>query len=124
MRWLAAALTFLFVTFAWVFFRAESFDAAGSMLAGMAGFNGLGAGVGDEPFIGIALGLIIVWTLPDTISVFSKYLPGPTLSGVRSQLQDGWRWKPGTLSAVGVATLFFIAIINSWTIAEFIYYQF
>jgi len=124
MRWLAAALTFLFVTFAWVFFRAENFDAAGSMLAGMAGFNGLGAGVGDEPFIGIALGLIIVWTLPDTISVFSKYLSGPTLSGVRSQLQDGWRWKPGTLSAIGVATLFFIAIINSWTIAEFIYYQF
>lgn len=35
------ALTFLVVVVAWVFFRAESFDAAERILAGMAGMNGV-----------------------------------------------------------------------------------
>ena len=37
----ARTLTFLAVVIAWVFFRAESFDAAGRVLAGMAGANGV-----------------------------------------------------------------------------------
>jgi len=124
MRWLAVILTFLFVTFAWVFFRADSFGAAQAMLAGMVGLNGLGANVGDEPFIGIALGLAIVWGLPDTISIFSKHLAKRTLEDLQSSLQPGWRWEPGLITAASLATLLFISIINSWTISEFIYYQF
>jgi alginate O-acetyltransferase complex protein AlgI len=37
----ARTVTFLAVVVAWVFFRAESFDAAGRVLAGMAGANGV-----------------------------------------------------------------------------------
>jgi alginate O-acetyltransferase complex protein AlgI len=40
-RLTARTLTFLAVVVAWVFFRAESFDAAGRVLAGMAGANGV-----------------------------------------------------------------------------------
>lgn len=39
-RWAGRLLTFLAVVVAWVFFRAESFSAAGAILAGMAGLNG------------------------------------------------------------------------------------
>jgi alginate O-acetyltransferase complex protein AlgI len=123
-RWAAIGCTFLFVTFAWVFFRADSFASAGSILAGMAGLNGIGASVGDEPFWGIAIGLAIIWGLPDTISIFSKHLDHHTLDGVQSDLQKGWRWRPGIGTAIGLASLLFLAIINSWTVAEFIYYQF
>lgn len=123
-RWIATLLTFLFVTLAWVFFRAESFDAAWRVLAGMAGLNGLGATVGDEPFLWILLGVLVVRFLPDTISIFANHLDPRTLDGLKSDLQRGWRWAPGQRTAVMVAALLIFAILNSWTIAEFIYYQF
>jgi D-alanyl-lipoteichoic acid acyltransferase DltB (MBOAT superfamily) len=40
-RGLLAALTFLAIVVTWVFFRADSLDGAGQVLAGMAGLNGL-----------------------------------------------------------------------------------
>ncbi len=40
-RWAARLLTFLAVVVAWVPFRAESFEAAGRILAGLSGFNGI-----------------------------------------------------------------------------------
>jgi len=39
--WLALGVTFLFVNFAWVFFRALTFDDALRLLKGMAGMNGI-----------------------------------------------------------------------------------
>lgn len=71
---ISIVLTFLFVTLTWVFFRAESFDAAYIMLSGMSGLNGLGASVGDEPFIAIAIGFLVVYGLPDTPSIFYRQL--------------------------------------------------
>jgi alginate O-acetyltransferase complex protein AlgI len=123
-RWIAVVLTFAFVTIAWVFFRASSFDAAWGMLAGMSGMNGLGAGVDDDPIYWIILGMLIIRFLPDTISIFSNVLDKHSLIGMSGMLQKGWRWEPKVRTAVIVATILFIAIINSWTIAEFIYYQF
>lgn len=123
-RWLSIFITFIFVTVAWVFFRAESFEAAGLVLSGMAGLNGVGASVGDEPFIAIAIGLGIVWFLPDTVSIFEKYLDKITLETARVETQKGWRWTPGVWTAAGLAFLLFLAVVNSWTTAEFIYYNF
>jgi hypothetical protein len=40
--WLAWALTFFFVNFSWVFFRAENISGAVRLLEGMLGLNGLG----------------------------------------------------------------------------------
>lgn len=123
-KWLAILFTFLFVTVAWVFFRASSFDAAWEILSGMAGMNGIGAGVGDDPWIAIVIGLGIVWLMPDTMSYFSNYLDERTLDGSEGSLQKGWRWKPGVWTAVLIASILFLAIVNSWTAAEFIYYNF
>lgn len=39
-RWCGRILTFMAVVVAWVFFRSESFGAAGNILSGMAGLNG------------------------------------------------------------------------------------
>ncbi|MBI1237456.1 MAG: MBOAT family protein [Alphaproteobacteria bacterium] len=122
--WVSVAFTFLFVVIAWVFFRATSFDAALLMLQGMAGLHGIGPGVGDEPFIAIAIGLAIVWGLPDTASVFMKWFDDATLKTAGLVPQKGLRfttrpWISGTL-----AFLLFLSIVNAWNTAEFIYYNF
>jgi undecaprenyl pyrophosphate phosphatase UppP len=103
-RLFSIVLTFLAVVVAWVFFRAESFSAALSMLAGMAGQHGwslsesawqsLNAshpqwvqGVAmngltplskvnpDRALILIVLGLLIVWTLPNVQQMMQRLRP-------------------------------------------------
>ncbi len=56
----SVALTFLFVNFSWVFFRAEEWRDATRVLAGMFGFNGLGV-LELIPVFYILFFLGIVW---------------------------------------------------------------
>jgi alginate O-acetyltransferase complex protein AlgI len=60
---LATGLTLLCVVIGWVFFRAESFEAATIILSGMIGLNGLGSLILDN--WGVALfatgGIIVLW---------------------------------------------------------------
>ena len=101
----AGALTFLAVIVAWVFFRADSFASALSILAGMAGLNGLSLPTSLEshlsplftnhglitPLFGgmfpntylstgqtigsIAIGLALVWLFPNTRQFMRDYKP-------------------------------------------------
>lgn len=71
----AGALTFLAVVVAWVFFRADSFDAAQAILAGMAGVNGISLPVSLEA----RLAPIVVY-LPFTDVVFTGNFPNTELS--------------------------------------------
>jgi D-alanyl-lipoteichoic acid acyltransferase DltB (MBOAT superfamily) len=101
----AGALTFLSVVIAWVFFRAESFSAAMSVLTGMSGMRGLSlsdsvgthlgayalkmeqanvvfsglaplSGVNpDKALILILLGLMVVWLLPNVSQLTARYRP-------------------------------------------------
>lgn len=116
--------TFIFVSITWVFFRANSFEAANTMLASMAGLNGVGVITDDDPFIAIALGLFIVWILPDTASIFAKVTEANALKIAHIKLQKGLRWKPTPKFAVLTASLLFIATTNIWSVSEFIYYNF
>lgn len=116
--------TFLFVTVAWVFFRATTFDAAGTILSGMTGLNGLGQIPGDEPFIAIALGLLIVWALPDTVSIFAKVMETDAMKTAQIQVQKGLKWRPTPVFAVLTGFLMFLSVINVWAMSEFIYYNF
>ncbi len=116
--------TFLFVTITWVFFRAESFSAASEILSGMAGLNGLGPIPDDEPFIAAALGLFIVWCLPDTVSFFKNVIEEPALQTARVEFQGGLRWSPSRRWAIILGLILFIAMVNVWSVSEFIYYNF
>ncbi len=97
------ALTFIAVVVGWVFFRAESFDAALVMLNGMAGLNGVALpnavavrlgpiwpvlhGVGVTTYLGGGLQFIMTWAwilflfpialiLPNTQQIMSRFEPG------------------------------------------------
>src|SRR5262249_3424319 len=61
-----AALTFLAVVVAWVFFRAPSLDAASNVLQGMAGLRGVGTLEGTRQLAWVAALLAIAWGLPNT----------------------------------------------------------
>src|SRR6185369_3114273 len=119
-QWIARVATFLLVVLAWVFFRAESFDAAHRVLDGMRGMHGwlhgplldpapglsemlkaIGVGVEDDRLAGgLLLGwfvaaLAIVWGLPNT----QQFLLG---EGRSKNARLAWRPTFGWAAALGL----------------------
>jgi len=129
-RWLGRLLTFLAVVVAWVFFRAESMDAALAILRGMAGLNGVTKV--DPNYFGILelkwlLSLfIIVWSLPNIQHIFYRYRPAlETYPGEVSPPRQRWQiWQPDMKWALVTASLLMLALINITHLSEFLYYQF
>ncbi|HEX6829511.1 MAG TPA: MBOAT family protein [Burkholderiales bacterium] len=150
-RWSGRVVTFLAVVVAWVFFRAESLDAALYVLKGMAGLNGvvfpyrwmekLGAagqwlaaqgiefqnlptfkGGGQINFI--VASLVIVWALPNTQQILGAFRPALNLPADVAQTAGRWQWRPTPAwLAAGIATAV-IAMLNISELSEFIYFQF
>ena len=147
-------LTFLAVVVAWVFFRAESFQAAVSILRGMIGFNGVALPLGWQPALGsfgqflmahdvriellprfggarqiafTAILLSIVWLAPNGF----QWMESQNMAlGRKSELLTGiwkrWTWKPDFLNAILVGCAFSYAVIAMYLCSgsEFIYYNF
>jgi D-alanyl-lipoteichoic acid acyltransferase DltB (MBOAT superfamily) len=142
----ARSLTFLAVVVAWVPFRATSIQATLSMLGGMCGLHGVRAvkmaslysqgdlwmapprpvnwGQGGAWIAGL---LLIVWLLPNSQEIFSRYRclgaehPRPDRLAWQ-RLSWCWRRSPGwaTLTALVLAA----ALAQFGQASEFIYFQF
>ena len=78
-RWLARLLTFCVVVVAWVFFRAESLEAALSILQGMAGLNGFARREanwgGGQEIRWLLLMFLVAWGLPNVQQIFHRHRP-------------------------------------------------
>jgi len=149
MHALSVLLTFLAVTVAWVFFRADSLDSALSMLASMAGLNGIvlpdawlakwggfGAwlavqgvafGATDNLIPGgainwIWISLLIVWLAPNTQQIMAAHRPA--LDMPTDTPTTRLRWKPTARAALAVWLLGFVAIVNLNKQSVFLYFQF
>jgi hypothetical protein len=128
---LAWTVTFVAVVVAWVFFRAESLDAAMSMLRGMAGMNGallpdqiidlvpalghVAAGVGKVPHLadGTVMGCVemsVMLALGMGLVLFAPTLP---------QMSQRLRWW----LVVPCAALALQRVLYGES-SEFLYYQF
>jgi len=143
-QWIARVATFLLVVLAWVFFRAESFDAAHRILDGMRGMHGwlhgplldpapgfsgtlmaIGVTVGEDWLAGGLLlswfvaALAIVWGLPNT----QQFLLG---EGRPKNARLAWRPTLGWAAALGllfgVAFTYNLVAVNR--VSEFIYFTF
>jgi hypothetical protein len=109
---------FLQVSFALIFFRAESLRAALAYAHDLAGHNGLGH-IGSV--LDGALGFLlfpVVWFLPNTQQIL-----GEEPVGSHASFWPGLRWKPNVVWTLIMAVLFF-AILTHMENSSFLYFQF
>jgi D-alanyl-lipoteichoic acid acyltransferase DltB (MBOAT superfamily) len=150
--WLRRALTFIAVTVAWVFFRAADLATASSMLASMAGLNGLsipkrfadtgvslaGALSFDgflphdiiayelRPFVipWIAALVLACWILPNTWELMLRYRPAILIYAGRIAA-GRWAWRPTAAWTAATAAALVIALLGMGDgVSEFLYFQF
>ena len=133
-RLLASACTFLAVTFAWVFFRAESFSSASSLLSSMMGLRGMQMPLEWHSTVVPAalwgwLGILlpVVWLAPNSQEIAARYrrfyeaLP---VRGIGSYLLTHKRyWLFPVLLVAGLLEGLVIAMEGA-AVAPFIYFQF
>ncbi|VAW52109.1 Probable poly(beta-D-mannuronate) O-acetylase [hydrothermal vent metagenome] len=146
-------ITFLAVVVSWVFFRAESLDAALIILSGMCGLNGVvlsptwlqvlgpvgqllldnGAQVGlgrvglDKNAIlwSVAL-LFVVWCFPNTQQVMARYKPAFEIyKGEIMAVQCKYLlWKPSLSWVLIIAFTAILSLFSMMKVSEFLYFQF
>lgn len=104
-------LTYTLVNITWVFFRAHSFERAGTILQGMAGLNGAAEPILPTYFVVSAL--LVVTALFTTHWLMRK----TTLESMLSR-------APAMLVAPALALMAFAIIISQGTGNAFIYFQF
>ena len=135
-------LTFLAVVFAWVFFRAESFPAAISVVQGMIGLNGFSLGLNHLSYLGgfgpmaeqigitfqsetlfslrsapwIAAALAICLVLPNSQDWVTRGNPVLRLQGL------GWKPEPVWGLVLGLAAVVAIGFLARPS--EFLYFNF
>jgi len=122
---LSQLITFLAVVFAWVPFRAGHFDATMVMLKGMFGLNGVSLpsfhdANAQDPILWISVGLLFVWTLPNSQEWLAAY--SPAWDKVRSASRFVWRPQPRVAVAMGL--LFAASVLAFKQNSPFLYFQF
>jgi len=119
-------LTITAIVVAWVPFRAESSEAAISMLTSMSGLNGIGA---DSPkrFL-IAIFLLIVTTIipPNTQQIMRNYRPAFEIYNIDKDLKNNKQiqWKPTAIWSIVISLMFIISLLSLSSESEFLYFQF
>lgn len=137
-RWSHAAgvlLTFAVVVIAWVPFRAPNTEVTTAIWQGMSGFNGFEAlwmlwPLPSMPFmeqeIKLLIGMMIVWTMPNTQQWIGRMVPdgydpdsNVSLRMSQSQSQSKIKWF-----AVICGLLFAFSVLSFNKYSPFLYYQF
>jgi D-alanyl-lipoteichoic acid acyltransferase DltB (MBOAT superfamily) len=156
-KWWSIAIsrivTLFLVMFAWIFFRAESFDGAMQILKGFTNlphtpsenlgfigdllvfmgfqFNGPSISASDIKVILMFFALTtIVWFIPNTQQLFAKYRPAygyywRTDKPVLLQsLNRKFYWRPNVAWSVWIAILGASSLLSLSRVSEFLYFQF
>jgi D-alanyl-lipoteichoic acid acyltransferase DltB (MBOAT superfamily) len=120
----ARALTFLCAVIAWVFFRAESFEGAWTILRSMAGLGPATASLVTSPeaWLWIVGLLVAVNALPNTQEFMTDYQP--TVDFEPGRRATGPVWRPTPAHALASVVITVIAVLHLSRVSEFLYYQF
>ena len=145
-RLMGTAITFISVMVAWVFFRAENVDSAFRILMGLSGANGyqfpikwvplLGKAFSDSHFESLAvfdgvleiillgISMLIVWSLPNTCEVMSRY--DPVVGSVPETRRKffAFCWQPNLIWGMVCGILLVCSLMFMDKVTEFLYYQF
>jgi alginate O-acetyltransferase complex protein AlgI len=99
-KWLSILLTFIFVVVAWVFFRAESLNAAFTMLRSMAGLETVprSIAVGAKQVLLLVAVMAAVWSLPNTQQIMARCNPAlPVYRPIEPPQWGRLAWTPSPL---------------------------
>ena len=107
---------------AFAFFRAASTGSAVHLLAGMAGFHGMGNALPRMTILQVAFLFTIVWCAPNTQQIMTKYEPalGRAIANPNSYLT----WKPVSRWAILAGTVAALGVLAIGGTTEFLYFQF
>ena len=145
----ARLITLFAVMFAWVLFRAESFEGAlvmfdamrtlpssfGVALGGVSGplewigihFTGVEITDKQVPYLyWLCLWMGVVWYLPNTQEWMASYRPtvDKILAAKPTEQLMVFRWKPALFYGVIVALFFTTGLLHLQQVSEFLYFQF
>jgi len=127
------AITFGCAIFAQIFFRSANCTQALHILAELAGAHGIGTfALGGEnkllvlqSLLQIAGGLVIIWAMPNTQQILSRFHPSFELSPFDKQ--STWlklQWAPTTFWAIVIGVLFLSSTVGMQDPSTFLYFQF
>lgn len=127
-------LTLLAIVFAWVFFRAESFDSAfyliKSMFGGVPSEHSLTGQILTTPKLERWIWLIILWgiviLLPNTQNILKGYRPAfdDSRESHNNLLKNKIAWHPTSPWAWATAGIFVASFLSLSSVSEFLYYNF
>jgi alginate O-acetyltransferase complex protein AlgI len=122
-------LTFLCALLSFVFFRSRSVAHATSILAGMAGaHHGVAPVIRSGAvyqLLPLLVGYAIVWFLPNTQQVLSRFKPSIEASAWNSRnVPQRFLWSPATGWALALGAVFFIVLVGMQDPSTFLYFQF
>jgi alginate O-acetyltransferase complex protein AlgI len=119
-RWAMCIGVYLQVSFALIFFRANSLHGAFAMIHDLVGRNGVGHfdSVLDG-ILGFAL-FPVVWFMPNTQQILGEE---PVNVHDRSSFWPALRWKPNLAWTIVMAVLFFTVLAHMDS-SEFLYFRF
>jgi alginate O-acetyltransferase complex protein AlgI len=121
-------VTFGAVVFAWVLFRAASWDAAMRMVTAMLGMHGLELSSSVSRLhaaVWIPSLLASVLMLPNTQEVMRRCQPVYEFDASACKPMISWiRWRPSFQGAIAIGFLLFFSVLNLNRVSEFVYYQF
>lgn len=124
---ISVLFTFLVVSFAWVFFRADDMRHALTIAQTMLGINGFdmhsaNALVSHTTRNYLLITLLLVWLAPNTQQIMQNFRPAlDTPNGMRVTRLI---WKPNYKWALIHAFVAMIALMSLSELSEFIYFQF
>jgi len=144
--WSSRLLTFLAITIAWVYFRAENLGTANEIVSSMFGMNGIvwpGSSTpsfmrewlisigwefsplrffnGSRDLLVIFIVVTGVWLLPNSQDLVGKYRPALEQS---KKKHYKIQWSPSTSWALVISFIALISILNLSKVSEFLYFQF
>lgn len=147
----AWALTFLCVTVAWVFFRADNFSSALEVIKGMAGLNGIilpenyaaklgpvgrslaemgvefgnaGLFVGKQGLLALAGVAVIAFLMPNSSQFFGVRSPGISPFDSSGSVRSRLAWDDSAAWAVTLGAAAAIAMLGASYGSPFLYFQF
>jgi len=124
-------VTFVCVLTTLAFFRAASLGQGAGMVGSMAGLHGFGRGLAGVPRLAttdIAMmvgGLVIVWGLPNTQQILSRFKPALRLGAAdMDSLPKRLLWAPRLSWMLALGVVFFVALVHLEDPSTFLYFQF